>query len=83
MGRYEAAIPRINETIATTRGGVTPEVWAYLAMCHYHLGHTAEAERLIEKARQAGQVFKPGSWVGRLEYQLPLREAEALIHGPR
>jgi tetratricopeptide (TPR) repeat protein len=90
-GQYEAAIRRLDESIAADpRWVAMPQGWAVLAMAHHRLGHAAEARRWLAKAHDtsgdAARDVKPGrifidsapNWM-RAEFLILRREADALI----
>jgi tetratricopeptide (TPR) repeat protein len=88
-GRFEAAVQRLNQSIALQGQGGTVWDWLFLAMAHHRLGHPEEARRWFEKAvpvfeqalrRKAEdpRVFSP--WTGYFPLmQAVRREAEGLL----
>jgi tetratricopeptide (TPR) repeat protein len=78
-GRYEEALQRLNESRAAPGGGERADFWIALAMCHYQLGHLAEARQLLDKASQMIDTGRPLPYLLDLKYRPMLREAEALI----
>ena len=79
-GRYEDALGRLSATIPLWGGQGAPVNWVFLAMVQQRLGRRAEAQQWLEKATAwmaGGSTHLP--WNERLEMQVLLREAEALI----
>jgi hypothetical protein len=92
-GQFEAAIQRLNQSIALHGRGGTPWDWLFLAMAHGRLGHMEEARRWLEKAVPAvEQALQPRSdprpglspWPGYAQTMRIVRlEAEAMLSSPR
>jgi hypothetical protein len=81
-GRYDAALQRATESIAADPSGDSGLNWVLMAMIHQRLGHAAEARRWLAKSRGWRGHPDQYSWHLRLEHQVLLREAEALLKQP-
>ena len=77
-GRYQEAIARLNEAVATD-GTAAEQDHVFLAMAQQRLGATDEARKLLAKIAPLAPGA-PFSW-DRLEMELLRREAAALIDG--
>jgi serine/threonine protein kinase/WD40 repeat protein/tetratricopeptide (TPR) repeat protein len=90
-GKQDQAVEQFNAAMKENPSGGTAWDWVALAMAHHRLGHEDEARRWLAKAaafvgelRQGklpehGGTGQPLRWQERLELELLLREAEALI----
>jgi eukaryotic-like serine/threonine-protein kinase len=85
-GQYRAAIENLQKAAATGWGGQAAD-WLLQAMIHDRLGHTDEARRCIEKAKELTKEIAPVSgedeariactdWI---ELNVLMREAEKLL----
>jgi serine/threonine protein kinase/tetratricopeptide (TPR) repeat protein len=79
-GRNEEAIDRFNERIAIDKSSIGPWDWAFLAMAHHQLGHSAEANRWLGKFRAAKipDLATANDVWNNLELMLFSREVDAL-----
>jgi serine/threonine protein kinase/WD40 repeat protein/tetratricopeptide (TPR) repeat protein len=94
-GNYDQAVEHLNAAMKENPSGGTAWDWVALAMAHHRLGHKDEARRWLAKAAafvgelRQGKLPEPGGtgqplrWQERLELDLLLREAEALIGGTK
>jgi tetratricopeptide (TPR) repeat protein len=78
-GRYDDAIRRLEEAIRTRGGEGSPRDWAFLALAHHRLGHSAEARRWLDKLRQHQPSTDPNQFWDELEIRMLRSEAEAVI----
>jgi WD40 repeat protein/tRNA A-37 threonylcarbamoyl transferase component Bud32/Flp pilus assembly protein TadD len=94
-GQYENAIQRLNEWIKEQsrqlpRSVASWKQWAFLAMAHHRLGHTAEARQWLRKVQEVAhetpverQLNPVGFALTDLEYELLRREAESVVNGAK
>ncbi len=82
-GRASDALVLLNEAIAAKQGRRSARDLLFLGMAHHRLGNALDARRcFIEASRPISTLpadERPVSWSDRLEYQILLREAEAVI----
>jgi hypothetical protein len=82
-GRYQGAIEYLGGSLKLSSGWASaPLNHPVLAMAHHRLGHRDEARRWPEKAhgREREEAIPSyGAYWDKLEFQLLLREAEALV----
>ena len=81
-GRYDAAILRLNESIATRDGPESGQDWAFLAMSHYRAGNGAQSRRWIEKLAGWKPSGDPLRFWDDIEVGLLREEALTLAAGP-
>jgi tetratricopeptide (TPR) repeat protein len=92
-GRFREAIRQLNRSREhyPESDGI-PQDWLFLAMAHHRLGEKKAARKWLERASgwvdqsplrrsQGPAIEPPASWKVRLELQILLREARALIFG--
>ena len=81
-GRFEDAVKRLEQAIASRdKVGIVHD-FLFLAMAHQRLGHGDEARKWLEKSGRAVEQAEGESWDQRLEMDLLKREAEALLKPP-
>jgi hypothetical protein len=89
-GRYERAIESTLKSLDLgARWIAAPLNHPVLAMAHHRLGHREEARQWLEQAhgrrgdarsrRRVEYLASSGAWWDRLEFQLLLREADAMV----
>jgi serine/threonine-protein kinase len=90
-GRFQEAVEQLNESLKVNPDWHAKALnWPLLALAHHRLGHAEEARKWLEKAHEMPvdaargippeQRFGPETfWWDRAEFQLLLREADALI----
>jgi Flp pilus assembly protein TadD len=78
-GRFEEAIRRFEEAIASRMGDTEPLDWPFLAMAHHCLGHRDEARRWLDRLRNRQASTDPNQFWDELEIRLLRSEAEAVI----
>jgi tetratricopeptide (TPR) repeat protein len=76
-GRYDEAIPPLQEGIRVVWGGARD--YAFLAMAHHRLGHREEALRWLDRLRQYQPSIDPAQFWYNLAGRLLRSEAEAVI----
>jgi tetratricopeptide (TPR) repeat protein len=82
-GRFEEAIRRLDESDRARDDAGDPKAFAFLALTHHRLGHSAEAKRWLDKLvayrpKEGADLF----W-DEVEIRILRREAESLILGSR
>jgi WD40 repeat protein/tetratricopeptide (TPR) repeat protein len=80
-GKYDAAVQRLNEAIATQSRGEHGIDWLFLAMAQHRLGRQDAARKSFAKAVSLHdeQGIAALTWESRLEWDIVRKEAEALI----
>jgi Flp pilus assembly protein TadD len=78
-GRHQDAVTELNSAVKLSEQGGTAKWFLFLAMAQHRLGKHGDAWAWLEKARQAHERERTGLWTDRLEWQVLLREAEALV----
>jgi hypothetical protein len=85
-GRFVAAVQQLSRAVEVHSAGGTEYVALFLAMAHPQLGHAEEARRWLRLgmavdpiATQTPSALGGTSWITRLEMEILLREASAMI----
>jgi tetratricopeptide (TPR) repeat protein len=78
-GRFDQAIPRLDEAIRLGIGEVVPKDWPFLAMAHHRLGHRDEARRWLDRLQNHQPSADAAEFWKELEVRLLRSEAEAVI----
>jgi tetratricopeptide (TPR) repeat protein len=78
-GRFQEAIPFLDEAVSINGPTGQPLDAAYLAMAHERLGHHAEALRWLEYLRGHQASAEPALFWNELQVQYHLIEAEAVV----
>jgi len=89
-GQYQGAVEHLGESLKHGNWVAAPLNYPVLAMAHHQLGHRDETRQWLEKAHgrrtDSTRGVKPRQamsssavWWDRLEFQLLLREADALV----
>lgn len=76
-GRYSEAVDRLQQSIAMGGRGGGPEDWFFLAMAHYKLGNSTQAQQWMDRGERA----VTGNAPTKTEWQLFRSEAEAVLAG--
>jgi WD40 repeat protein/tRNA A-37 threonylcarbamoyl transferase component Bud32 len=82
-GRYDAAILRLDESLATRNGPESCQDWAFLAMSHHSAGHRGESHRWIERLAGWAPSLDPLRFWDEVEIGLLRDEALALVGSPQ
>jgi WD40 repeat protein len=82
-GRFEEAIRRLNESNQARDDAGDPKAFAFLALTHYHLSHSDEAGRWLDKLAAYRPKAGADFFWDEVEIRILRREAESLILGGR